>query len=97
VKKGSVNFHEICYWGVLLKFVSTFQFWLKLDMSDRHFTWLGGESPGYLCYHGLVTMMVTWEIPSHPGKSDVTPIAEIKDQILVNVLELYICLHFLSC
>jgi hypothetical protein len=30
-------FHEICYWGVW-KFVHTFQFWLKLDNSNGHFT-----------------------------------------------------------
>jgi hypothetical protein len=31
-------FHETSYFGILLKFVSTFQFWLKMDKSNGSFT-----------------------------------------------------------
>lgn len=40
-----IDFHKIWYLWVLLKFVSTFQFWIKLDNSSRHFTW----RPTYFC------------------------------------------------
>jgi hypothetical protein len=33
-----MDFHEIWYLGVLLKFVSALQFWLKSDRYDGHFT-----------------------------------------------------------
>jgi hypothetical protein len=34
------NFCEIRCLGVLLKFVDTFQFWLKSGKNDAHFTWI---------------------------------------------------------
>jgi hypothetical protein len=34
-----MDFHEILYWGVSLKFVDKFQFWLKSDDNNGHFTW----------------------------------------------------------
>jgi hypothetical protein len=34
-----MDFHEIWYWEVLLKFVCTFQCWLKSDDNNGHFTW----------------------------------------------------------
>jgi hypothetical protein len=34
-----MDFHEIWHWEVLLKFVSTFQFWSKLDNNNGLFMW----------------------------------------------------------
>lgn len=31
-----MNFHEIYYWRVSLKFVNIFHFWLKSDICNRH-------------------------------------------------------------
>lgn len=31
--------HEICCWGVLLKFVDISQFWLRFDHSQEHISW----------------------------------------------------------
>lgn len=32
------NFHEICYWSVLLEFVEILQFWLKSEKNSGPFT-----------------------------------------------------------
>jgi hypothetical protein len=34
-----MDFYIIMYWNVSLKFVDIFQFWLKSDKNDGHFTW----------------------------------------------------------
>jgi hypothetical protein len=39
LESGWTDFHEIWYWEVLLKSVDTFQFWLKSDNNNVHFTW----------------------------------------------------------
>jgi hypothetical protein len=31
------DFYKTRYWGVLLKFADTFEFWLKFDNNNRHF------------------------------------------------------------
>jgi hypothetical protein len=33
------RFHPIWYWGVLLRFFNTFQFFLKSDHNNGYFTW----------------------------------------------------------
>jgi hypothetical protein len=33
------NFHEIRYFGIFLKSVDKFQFWLKSDQNNGHVTW----------------------------------------------------------
>jgi hypothetical protein len=38
VEKAPTNFHEILFWGVLLKFIDTLKFWFKLENNIRHFT-----------------------------------------------------------
>ena len=38
VYPSACYFHETSHLGILLKFVSTFQFWLKVDKSNRSFT-----------------------------------------------------------
>jgi hypothetical protein len=39
LEKFWTYFYETWYWGVLLKSVDIFLFWLQSDMHNRHFTW----------------------------------------------------------
>jgi hypothetical protein len=34
-----MDFHELWYWGVLIKFANIFQFWCRSGNNKRHFTW----------------------------------------------------------
>jgi hypothetical protein len=45
-----MDFHKIWYWGVLLKCICTFQFWLKSNNNNGHFTWW----PKCVSMHSLV-------------------------------------------
>jgi hypothetical protein len=70
-----LHFHEMCCCEVLLKFVSTFHFLLKLDNNNRHFTWwpilwkwLGGV---FLCgefpaRHAFMESSVMMPLARHP-------------------------------
>jgi hypothetical protein len=39
LEKFWTYFYETWYWGVLLKYVDIFLFWLQSDRHNRHFTW----------------------------------------------------------
>jgi hypothetical protein len=43
---GEMDFHEMRYWRVVLKFYSLFQIWLKSVYSNGHFTW----TPRRFCF-----------------------------------------------
>jgi hypothetical protein len=67
-KNHKIDFHEIQYCGVILKFVNTFQFWLKSVNNNNHFGNSGVECQGSATKELIKKLVNECHLLLHSGK-----------------------------
>jgi hypothetical protein len=108
LEKSWLHFNEISYWEVLLIFVYTFQFWLKLNNSNGQFTlrstcasaWILNETHKIFTrmknvWRNVVVRNETHVYVQYTSSASPTDFKMIKGSKHTKIVTL--CLHFLTC